>query len=145
MANLNKVFLIGNLTKDPELRYTPSGTPVVDIDLATSRTYITKAGEKKEEVCFVRIVAWGKQAETCGEYLVKGSPVFVEGRLHLDSWETSEGEKRSKLKVHAQRIQFLGKTKKSQDNPPKPSGLESVEFESGNPHQGEEIADDIPF
>lgn len=111
MANLNKVFLIGNLTKNPDIRKTPSGTAVVDIDLATSRKYSTKAGEKKEEVCFVRVVAWGKQAETCGEYLIKGSPVFIEGRLHLDSWETPQGDKRSKLKVHAQRIQFLGKTK----------------------------------
>lgn len=111
MANLNKVFLIGNLTKDPDLRNTPSGTAVVDLDLATSRKYSTKSGEKKEEVCFVRVVAWGKQAETCGEYLVKGSPIFIEGRLHLDSWETTQGDKRSKLKVHAQRIQFLGKTR----------------------------------
>ncbi|MFC2140261.1 single-stranded DNA-binding protein [Candidatus Auribacterota bacterium] len=142
MANLNKVFLIGNLTKDPELRYTPGGSPVVDLDLATSRTYVTKTGEKKEEVCFVRIVAWGRQAETCGEYLSKGSPIFAEGRLHLDSWETQEGEKRSRLKVHAQRIQFLGKTKKTSDEKKTTNQESTNDFASSS---SEEMVDDIPF
>ena len=77
MANLNKVFLIGNLTRDPELRYIPSGTAVASFGLATNRTYKTSSGEKKQETCFVRVVVWGRTAEICGEYLSKGSPVFV--------------------------------------------------------------------
>jgi len=146
MANLNKVFLIGNLTRNPELRYTPSGVAVIDVDLATSRTYTTRAGDKKEEVCYVRVVAWGKQAETCGEYLTKGSPVFIEGRLQLDSWETNEGEKRSKLKVQAQRIQFLGKTKKSMDDSKRFEDEINVNAEMDeNIDDVGELSDDIPF
>ena len=81
MASLNKVLLIGNLTRPPELRYTPSGTAVADLRLAVNRNYSTQSGEKREEVCFLTVVVWGKQAESCGEYLDKGSQVFVEGRL----------------------------------------------------------------
>jgi single-strand DNA-binding protein len=110
MANLNKVFLIGNLTRDPELRYIPSGTAVSTFTVASNRVYTSSAGEKKEEACFVRVVAWARQAELCGEYLSKGSPVFVEGRLQSRSWETADGQKRSTLEVVAQNIQFLGKT-----------------------------------
>ena len=109
MANLNKVFLIGNLTRDPELRYIPSGTAVATFTLASGRAYTLASGEKREETCFVRVVAWARQAELCGEYLSKGSPVFVEGRLQSRSWETPEGQKRSTLEVVAQNIQFLGK------------------------------------
>src|SRR5206468_10580738 len=81
MASLNKVFLIGNLTKPPELRYTPSATAVADLLLAVNRNYTTQGGEKREETCFLTVVVWGKQAESCGEYLDKGSPILVEGRL----------------------------------------------------------------
>ena len=81
MANFNKVFLMGNLTRDPELRYIPSGTAVATFTVASNRVYTSAAGEKKEEACFVRVVTWARQAELCGEYLTKGSPVFVEGRL----------------------------------------------------------------
>ena len=108
MANLNKVLLIGNLTRDPEPRFTPSGTQVTTFDLAVNRDYRTKEGEKKRETCFVTIETWGRQAETCAEYLRKGSSVFVEGRLKFRNWETQTGEKRSKLEVTAERIQFLG-------------------------------------
>ena len=93
MASLNRVFIIGNLTKPPALRYTPGGSAVADLRLAINSVYINKAGEKTSEVCFVDVVAWGRQAETASEYLTKGSPIFVEGRLQLDSWETSNGEK----------------------------------------------------
>jgi len=109
MANLNKVFLIGNLTRDPELRYVPSGTAVVNFNMATNRFYTTQTGEKKQETCFVRIVVWGRIAETCGEYLSKGSPVFVEGRLQYRTWESANGEKRSTLEVRAEKVQFLGR------------------------------------
>jgi single-strand DNA-binding protein len=113
MARLNKVFLMGNLARDPELRYIPSGTPVATFTLATSRAYTLASGEKREETCFARVVAWGRQAELCGEYLAKGSPVFVEGRLQSRSWETPEGQKRSTMEVVAQNVQFLGKGGKS--------------------------------
>ncbi len=109
MANLNKVFLIGNLTRDPELRYIPSGTAVATFTVASNRTYNSASGEKKEEVCFVRVVSWARQAELCGEYLTKGSPVFVEGRLQSRSWETPDGQKRSTIEVVAQNVQFLGR------------------------------------
>ena len=113
-ASLNKVFLAGNLTRDPEVRYTPSGTAVAKLGLAVSDSYTNKAGEKVETTCFVDVDVWSRQAEACGEYLSKGSPVLVEGRLQLDQWESKEGEKRSKLKVHADRIQFLGRSKKGE-------------------------------
>ena len=109
MANLNKVFLIGNLTRDPELRYIPSGTAVATFTIATGRAYTMASGEKREETCFVRCVAWARQAELCGEYLSKGSPIFVEGRLQSRSWETPDGQKRSMIEVVVQNIQFLGK------------------------------------
>jgi len=111
MASLNKVFLMGNLTKDPELRYTPNGSAVTDFGLAINRTY-TSNGEKKEETCFVDINVWGKQAESTSKYLHKGSPAFIEGRLQLDQWEDKEtGRARSRLRVVAERIQFLGSPK----------------------------------
>ena len=109
MASCNKVFLIGNLTRDPELRYTATGTPVANLGLATSRKYKSKEGELKEETCFVTLVAWGRQAELAGEYLKKGSPVFVEGRLVYRNWETANKEKRNTLEVRIERLQFLGK------------------------------------
>jgi len=109
MPNYNRVLLMGNLTRDPELRYTPNGSPVANLRIAINRTYRTQSGEQKEEVCYVGIIAWGKQAESCSEYLTRGSPVFVEGRLQSRAWETEDGQKRSVLEVVAERIQFLGK------------------------------------
>jgi single-strand DNA-binding protein len=108
MANLNKVLLIGNLTKDPELRYTPGGTAVANLRMATNRTYKDKAGEMKQEACFLTVVAWDKQAEVCNQYLHKGSPLFVEGRLQSRTWDGPDGKKRSVIEVRAERIQFLG-------------------------------------
>jgi len=109
MASLNRVFLIGNLTRDPEIRHTPKGTAVGDLAMAMNMVYRTQDGTDKEEVCYVDVVVWGRQAETCKEYLTKGSPIFVEGRLQLDQWETQQGEKRSRLRVRAERVQFLGR------------------------------------
>ena len=110
-ASLNKTFLIGNLTRDVELRYIPSGAPVANFGLAVNRAYTNSDGEKVEEVCFIDIVAWKRLAEVASEYLSKGRSVFVEGRLQMDSWEEEDGKKRSKLKVVAQNIQFLGGAK----------------------------------
>jgi single-strand DNA-binding protein len=109
MASLNKVLLIGNLTRDPEIRHTPKGTAVGDLALAINMVYRTPEGGEKEEVCYVDVVVWGRQAETCKDYLSKGSPIFVEGRLQLDQWESQQGEKRSRLRVRADRVQFLGR------------------------------------
>jgi single-strand DNA-binding protein len=111
MASLNKVFLLGNLTRAPELRYTPSGTAVADLRLAVNRNYTTQSGERREDTCFLTVVVWGKQAETCGEYLDKGSPIIVEGRLQTRDWETKDGQKRNVVEVVAERVQFMGRTK----------------------------------
>jgi len=107
MANFNKVFLIGNLTKDPELRYTPQGTAVVNLRLAVNRRYRDRNQEMKEDVCFVTVVVWDRQAESSNQYLHKGSPVFIEGRLQSRSWEDNAGQKRNVLEVRAERVQFL--------------------------------------
>ena len=108
MATLNKVFLIGNLTRDPELKYIANGTGVARFGLAVNRTYNTPDGEKKQETCFVDITAWDKLAEVCNEHLSKGRLILVEGRLQYQSWESDDGTKRNKLEVVAQNIQFLG-------------------------------------
>ncbi len=106
-ANLNKVLLIGNLTRDPELRYIPSGSAVATFTVAVNRVYKDQSGEKKEQTSFIRIVVWGRRAEVCGEYLSKGSPVFVEGRLQSRDWQTQDGQKRNTVEVIADNIQFL--------------------------------------
>ncbi|NLE68239.1 MAG: single-stranded DNA-binding protein [Lentisphaerae bacterium] len=111
MGSMNRVFLMGNLTRDPELRQTTSGTAVSDLGLAVSEKFRNKAGELVETKCFVDIVAWDRQAEACSQYLSKGAPVIVEGRLQLDQWQTESGEKRSRLRVRADRVQFLGRGK----------------------------------
>ncbi len=106
-ASLNKVMLMGNLTRDPEVKYTPKGTAVGDLAIAINDSYKAQDGTIKETVTYVDVEVWGRQAETCKQYLAKGRGVFVEGQLRLDQWE-QEGQKRSKLKVRADRVQFLG-------------------------------------
>lgn len=109
MATLNKVFLIGNLTREPESRFTPRGTAVCQFGLAVNRQFKDESGVLKEEVCFVDVEAWGKQAEVVQKYLTKGRPCMVEGRLKLDQWEDkASGQKRTKLKVVLENVQFLG-------------------------------------
>jgi single-strand DNA-binding protein len=108
MASVNKVFLIGNLTRDPELRYTPNGAAVTDLGLAVNRVYNTKDGDRREETLFIDVTVWNRQAENCCQYLRKGRPVHVEGFLKMDSWDDkATGEKRTKIKVEADRVQFL--------------------------------------
>lgn len=109
-AQLNKVFLIGNLTRDPEVRYVSAGQPVATFSIGVNRTYVSQTGEKKNEVSFIRIVVWGKRAEVCNEYLKKGSPVFIEGRLQSRSWEAQDGSKRNTTEVVASNVQFLGRS-----------------------------------
>ena len=109
MASFNKVILLGNLTRDPEVRYTPKGSAVCDLGIAVNRVYTTDSGEKREEVTYVDVVLWARLAEIAGEYLKKGRPVFVEGRLQMDSWDDKQsGQKRSKLKVVADALQLIG-------------------------------------
>jgi single-strand DNA-binding protein len=109
MASLNKVMLIGNLTRDPEVRYTPKGTAVVEIGMAMNRQWTDDQGQRREETAFVDVTFWGKQAETIGQYMAKGRQLFVEGRLQLDSWDDREtGQKRSKLRVVGDNFVFLG-------------------------------------
>jgi single-strand DNA-binding protein len=118
MVSLNKVFIAGRLTRKPELRKTPNGIAVTDLLIALNREFVTMGGDKQQEVCFVDVVVWGKQAESCIQALDCSSPVFVEGRLQLDTWHGKDGEKRCKLRVAAERVQFIDR---------KPSGDKLVE------------------
>ncbi len=109
MASFNKVILLGNLTRDPEVRYTPKGSAVCDLGLAVNRQYTLESGEKREEVTYVDVVLWSRLAEIAGEYLKKGRPVFIEGRLQMDSWDDKQtGQKRTKLRVIGETMQLLG-------------------------------------
>lgn len=116
-ASLNRVFLIGNLTRDPELRYLPSGQAVTTFTLAANRVYTAGTGERKEDVSFIRVVVWARRAEVCNEFLRKGSPVFVEGRLQSRSWEAQDGTKRSSIEVVANNVQFLGRAPRESSEP----------------------------
>ena len=144
MANFNKVLLMGNLTRDPQLSYLPSQTAVVDFGIAVNRKWTGKDGEKKDDTCFVDCTAFAGQAETINKYLSKGRPVFIEGRLTFNSWVAQDGTKRNKLKVTVENFQFIGQ----------PGGGQSAATTSGqsaavgNPPtsgQGNNIDDDIPF
>jgi single-strand DNA-binding protein len=140
MPNFNKVFLMGNLTKDPELRYTAGGAPVANLRMAINRVYKLQSGETKEDTCFVTVVVWRKQAEAVGEHLKKGDPLFVEGRLQSRSWETDDKQKRSTIEVVADRIQFLSRGKGA--------GAPAGEHEGDAPaaEEGQAPSDeDIPF
>ena len=108
MASYNRVILVGNLTRDPEIRYIPSGTPVCDIGLAVNERYKNSSGEWVDQATFVDVTLWARTAEVACEYLSKGSPVLIEGRLKLDTWESNDGQKRSKLRVVGERMQMLG-------------------------------------
>lgn len=136
MPDLNKVFLAGNLTRDPELKYIPSGTAVCKLGIAVSRKYRTKDGELREETSFINVEAWAKTAEYCGENLKKGAPIVVEGRLKMDSWEDkTSGQKRTAIKVSADRIQQLSwEDRGGRSGAPAPRPIEEPVPE-----------DDIPF
>jgi single-strand DNA-binding protein len=135
MASLNHVILLGNLTRDPEVRYTPSGTPVATLGLAVNNR-MKQGDEWKDDPCFIDVTVFGKQAESCGEYLSKGQPVLVEGRLRYRTWESPDGQKRSKHEVTAFRVQFMPKVGRG------PGGGGT----SGDLGEGEPIEDDdVPF
>ena len=151
MANFNKVILAGNLTRDPELRYTPKGTAIAKIGLAINRRWTNEAGEQKEDVTFVDVDAFGRQAETIGQYLKKGRPVLIEGRLKLDQWDDKQtGQKKSRLGVVLETFQFLDSGNRGEGGggapPPRPRPPTSPSAESpaegdAPPHEG----DDVPF
>lgn len=148
MANLNRVFLIGNLTRDPELRYIPNGTAVANLGLAVNRRYKDANGNLQEEVCYVTVVLWGRQAETANQYLKKGSPLFVEGRLIYRTWE-KDGQKRSTLEVRGERMQFLG-GRRDGCEPPAVEPEEEAASGAGRPQPAEaaappSAAEDVPF
>lgn len=133
MANLNKVMIIGNVTRDPEIKYTPKGSAVTDLGIAVNRVYTPEGGEKREETTFVDVTLWGRQAEIAGEYCKKGRSVYIEGRLQLDSWEDkTSGQKRSKLRVVGESFQLLG---------PRPGGSGGG---GGNSGGGDEEYSDRP-
>jgi single-strand DNA-binding protein len=146
MASFNRVILLGNLTRDPEIRYTPSGTPVMDIGLAVNDRRRNQNGEWVEEPVFVDVTLWGRTAEIASEYLSKGSPVLIEGRLKLDTWETSDGQRRSKLRVVAERMQMLGRAAGAEPPPVVEDRAEPPAAESPRDYAEEAPPfDDLPF
>lgn len=142
MASYNRVLLMGNLTRNPEVRYTPSGTAVADLGLAVNESYKDKAGEKHESTVFVDVVVWGRTAEVIAEYFQKGSPIFIEGRLQFDEWENQQGEKRTKLRVRADKFEFIGKGEKKTESTPHNAQTGS---DKDVPADFNEFEDDIPF
>ena len=139
MASLNKIMLIGNLTRDPQLSYLPSQTAVVEFGLAVNRRWTGKDGEKREDTCFVDCRAFGRQAENINKYLSKGRPLFVEGRLTFDSWTAQDGSKRSKHRVTVENFQFLGGGQQGGVSRGKPEEPAESDVPADAP------VDDIPF
>lgn len=160
MASFNKVILVGNLTRDPQVRYTTGGTAVAEIGMAVSRQWFDKqSNQKREETTFVDVTLWGRQAEVAGEYLAKGRPVLIEGRLQLDQWDDKEtGQKRSRLKVVGEAMQMLGSRQDGggggnrgsaprggQDSGPPPADQGDYSHYSGNDEPPPGTSDDVPF
>jgi len=146
MASVNKVILIGNITRDPEIKYIPKGTAVTDLGLAVNRRYSIEGGGRREETVFIEITFWGRQAEVASEFLKRGSTVYVEGRLQMDTWEDKQtGQKRSRLRVVAENFQLLWGR---QGGPASPQHFEDASSFPGQPPASslkEEKEDDIPF
>ena len=144
MPNFNKVYLMGNLTRDPEMRTTPSGTSVCQFGMAVNRNYNNSNGERQEETTFVDIEAWGRQAETISKYVNKGNPLFVEGRLKLDTWENNEGEKRSRMKVVMEVFEFI--SQRGEGGGFSNGSVPDARPSSSAPTQkSEDIEEDVPF
>lgn len=143
MANLNKVMLIGNLTRDPQLTFLPSQTPVVEFGLAMNRKYKKQDGTQAEDTCFVDCQMFGKRAETVNKYLKKGDPIFIEGRLKYDAWE-KDGRKHSRIRVFVENFEFLGKGGGSRQNGGQGSDSPPPPTDDDVPYSGG-MDDDIPF
>jgi len=143
MASFNKVILMGNLTRDPEFKQTPSGAKVAELRLAVSETWRDKSGQTKEVTCYVDVVVWEKLAELCQQYLAKGRPVLVEGRLQMDEWKNQQGEPRSKLRVRADTVKFLGTPpKQGEAHAAAPAGTHAAAAVSAPP-AGEDAPGDL--
>ena len=150
MPNYNKTILMGNLTREPELRVTPRGTSVCAFGMAVNRVFSDESGEKREETTFVDCEAWGRQAEIISKYVSKGNPLFVEGRLRLDTWESKAGEKRSKLKVVVENMQLMGGRNEGGSRSPEshapPARKSNTAPSSSAPAaSNEDIEEDVPF
>lgn len=148
MASFNKVILIGNLTRDPELRYTPNGKAVAKVSLAVNRVWTNEAGEKKEEVTFVDVDIFGRTAENVGQYMRKGRPLMIEGRLKLDQWDDkTTGQKRTRLGVVAETAQFLGGNEGGAQSSERPRAASKSAAPAGKPVEGDgpHENDDAPF
>lgn len=146
LAELNRVFIIGRLTKDPEVRQTSNGTPVANFSIAINRKYKSVSGELKEDTTFVGIVAWQKLAELCKQFLAKGRAVLVEGKMQNRSWETEDGQKRSTLEVRADRIEFLDREPRAAGTSGPSPDDDSPEGQSGGPEASPDKSDDdLPF
>ena len=155
MASYNKVILMGNLTRDPEVKFLPSGTAVANFGLAMNESYTDQSGERQESACFVDVEAWGRQAEVVGEYFTKGRPILVEGSLKYDSWEAEDGTKRNRLKVRLHRFQFVGRRDEDEtgggyaDAQPAAAPTQSESFSEPPAPEASEAPtsteDDIPF
>lgn len=146
MPSLNTVLLMGNLTRDPEIKYTPKGTAIAEIGLAINHNYTTDSGEKREEVTFVDVTFWGKQAETIGKYCKKGHPLFVEGRLQLDSWDDKQtGQKQYRMRVIGNGFQFLGGKRDEGGEHTERPNLATAPQKRPDPDLDDAPEDDIPF
>lgn len=145
MANYNKVILVGNLTRDPQMSYLPSQTPVIEIGLAVNRKWRSQEGQQREETCFIDCRAFGKQAETINQYMSKGQPILIEGRLTFDQWEGKDGSKHSKHRVTVEKFQFLGGPSGQRKAPASPpSSPPASDAPPPNSYDGPG-GDDIPF
>ena len=142
-GSFNKVILMGNITRDVDLRYTPGGTAVTDIGLAVNDKRKNSNGEVTEETTFVDVTMWGRNAEVAAEYLGKGSPILVEGRLKLDQWETDDGERRQKLKVVCERMQMVGSKRDGNSGNDKSAKSPPPQENSSAPSGGDD--EDVPF
>lgn len=154
MASFNKVILVGNLTRDPELRYTPAGKAIAKVGMAVNRTWTSESGEKKEEVTFVDVDIFGRTAENVSQYMRKGSSMLIDGRLRLDQWDDKQtGQKRSKLGVVAESVQFLGSPRGAEGGSPaaaaaprpRPAATNAPEASSGDDAPPPPSEDDVPF
>jgi single-strand DNA-binding protein len=141
--SFNKIIIVGNLGRDPELRYTPQGTPVCSFTVATNERRKDKAGEMQDSTTWFRVTLWGRQAETASQYLTKGRPVYIEGRLRVEEWQDRDGKQRYTLEVHATDMQFIGGGRGEEAaSGGQPAGRAAS---PGEPHEAELSDDDIPF
>jgi len=143
--SFNKIILIGNLGRDPELRYTPQGTPVCSFTMATNEKRKDRSGENQDVTTWFRVTFWGRQAETASQFLTKGKPIYVEGRLRIEEWNDRDGKPRYTLEVHATDMQFIGQRSDEPGAGTSPSNKAAPSNNTPNENEAEIADDDIPF